>query len=72
MVEGDAFTVVLTIKGTLTKDLKDLLSQTYPDKTFVDAIHICLTEELNRGLLGRLCEESTVSFTNIKQACDIT
>ena len=66
MKEGDSYTIVLTIKGTLTEDLKELLEQDYPDDNFTGAIHRCLVDELGKGRLGALCRESNVSFTNIK------
>jgi hypothetical protein len=72
MKEGEHFTIVLTIKGTLTKDLKEVLQVNYPDDSFVEAIQKLITEEFSTGELSKVSEEATVSFTNVDHQSSIT
>ncbi len=72
MKEGEHFTIVLTIKGTLTKDLKEVLQVNYPDDSFVEAVQKLITEEFSTGELSKVSEDATVSFTNVDHQSSIT
>ena len=63
MVEGDSFNVILTVKGTLTKNLHEFLKRTYPDDSIVIAIQNCIADEIMSSGLGEFCEIPEVSYT---------
>ena len=72
MVQGDTFTVVITVGGTLTSELKEKLNQEHPDKTFVKAIESCLENALSTGILEDICEEVNISYTNVNAQCNVS
>ncbi len=67
MKEGDSYTFVLTVNGTLTSKLKEVLEQEYPDNNSINGIQNMVMDTFRDGNLKILHAKPYVSFTSLKE-----
>jgi len=65
--EGDSYTFVLTVNGTLTAELKEVLEQEYPDSSSINGIQDMVMDTFKDGNLKPLHAKPYVSFTSLKE-----